>query len=70
MSSNLILITGEDVYEREEKLEQAKTNFGECIKGINFIVLDKTNISKLESEINTYPFGFSKKLIIVIGFFD
>ena len=65
MSSNLILITGEDVYEREEKLEQIKANFGECIKGINFIVLDKTNISNLESEINTYPFGFSRKLIIV-----
>lgn len=65
MSSNLILITGEDVYEREEKLEQVKSNFGECVKGINFIVLDKTNIGNLESEINTYPFGFSRKLIIV-----
>ena len=65
MSSNLILITGEDAYEKEEKLEQIKANFGECIKGINFIVLDKTNINRLEDEINTYPFGFSKKLIIV-----
>ena len=65
MSSNLILITGEDAYEKEEKLEQVKNNFGECIKGINFIVLDKTNINRLEDEINTYPFGFSKKLIIV-----
>lgn len=65
MSSNLILITGEDVYEREEKLEQVKTNFGECIKGINFIILDKNNINNLENEINTYPFGFSRKLIIV-----
>ncbi len=65
MSSNLILITGEDAYEKEERLEQIKTGFGECIKGINFIVLDKTNINRLEDEINTYPFGFSKKLIIV-----
>ena len=65
MSSNLILITGEDAYEKEEKLEQIKVNFGECVKGINFIVLDKTNINRLEDEINTYPFGFSKKLIIV-----
>lgn len=65
MSSNLILITGEDAYEKEEKLDQVKMNFGECIKGINFIVLDKTNINRLEDEINTYPFGFSKKLIIV-----
>ncbi len=65
MNSNLILITGEDVYEREQKLEQIKSGFGECIKGINFIVMDKTNIDNLESEINTYPFGFSRKLIIV-----
>lgn len=65
MSSNLILIAGEDVYEREQKLEQIKANFGECVKGINFIVIDKNNLDTLEAEINTYPFGFSSKLIIV-----
>ncbi|MBQ8298946.1 MAG: DNA polymerase III subunit delta [Clostridia bacterium] len=65
MSSNLYLITGEDAYEKQEKLEQIKADFGECVKGINYIVLDKTNMNKLEDEINTYPFGFSSKLIIV-----
>lgn len=65
MSSNLILIAGEDVYEREQKLEQIKNDFGECVKGINFIVIDKSSIDTLEAEINTYPFGFLSKLIIV-----
>lgn len=63
--NNLYLITGEEVYERNECLEKIKKSFGELVKGINYIVLDKDNISNLENEINTYPFGFSKKLIIV-----
>ena len=65
MGSNLYLITGEEAYEKQEKLEQIKADFGECVKGINYIALDKTNINSLEDEINTYPFGFSRKLIIV-----
>lgn len=62
---NLFLITGEEVYERNECLEKIKESFGELVKGINYIVLDKDNISNLESEINTYAFGFAKKLIVV-----
>ena len=62
---SLYLITGDEVYERNECLEKIKKSFGELVKGINYIVLDKDNISNLENEINTYPFGFNKKLIIV-----
>lgn len=62
---NLILITGDEVFERQEKLKQIKENFGELIKGINYIELDKDSLFNLEDEINTYPFGYSKKLIIV-----
>ena len=62
---NLFLITGEEVYERNECLEKIKLSFGELVKGINYIVLDKDTISSLESEIDTYPFGFSQKLIVV-----
>ena len=61
----LYLITGDEVYERNECLEKIKKSFGELVKGINYIVLDKDSISNLENEINTYPFGFNKKLIIV-----
>lgn len=62
---NLYLITGDETYEKEECLQKIKNEFGELVKGINYIVLDRDNISNLESEINTYPFGYSKKLIIV-----
>lgn len=63
--NNLFLITGDEIYDRNECLEKIKSSFGELVKGINYIVLDKDNISNLENEINTYPFGFDKKLIIV-----
>lgn len=62
---NLFLITGEETYEKNECLEKIKASYGELVKGINYIILDKDNISNLESEIDTYPFGFEKKLIIV-----
>ncbi|MBQ9280541.1 MAG: DNA polymerase III subunit delta [Clostridia bacterium] len=65
MSKNLILITGDENYEKEKKLQQIVNDFGELVKGINYIILDKNSVYHLENEINTYPFGFSKKLIIV-----
>ena len=65
MENNIYLITGDDLFERNRKLEDIKKNFGELVKGINYIVLDKDNISTLVSEVTTYPFGFEKKLIIV-----
>ncbi len=65
MNKNLYLITGDDILEREESLEKIKQEFGEKVKGINYIVLDKDSIKSLENEINTYAFGFSQKLIVV-----
>lgn len=65
MNKNLYLITGDDVLEKEETLAKIQNDFGEKVKGINYIVLDKDSIKTLESEINTYAFGFSKKLIVV-----
>ncbi len=66
MSSNLYLITGDEAFEKQECLEKIKNEFEtNLVKGINFIILEKDNINNLENEINTYPFGFDKKLIIV-----
>ena len=65
MNKNLYLITGDDVLEKEETLAKIQNDFGEKVKGINYIVLDKDSIKTLESEINTYAFGFPKKLIVV-----
>ncbi len=66
MNSNLYLITGDETFEKNEVLEKIKNSFDEeLVKGINYITLDSNSIFNLENEINTYPFGFSKKLIIV-----
>ncbi len=64
MNKNLYLITGTDILEREEQLEKIQAEFGEKVKGINYIVLDKDSIKTLEAEINTYAFGYPTKLII------
>ena len=65
MEKNLYLITGDDLFERSREVEKIKKNFGELVKGINFIMLDKETIGLLNGEVTTYPFGFDKKLIIV-----
>lgn len=63
--NNLYLITGDETYEKKECLQKIKEKFDKLVKGINYIVLDKDTIFNLEAEINTYPFGYSKKLIVV-----
>lgn len=62
---NIYLITGDDLFEREKEVNKIKEQFGELVKGINFITLDKETIHLLTGEVTTYPFGFDKKLIIV-----
>lgn len=62
---NIYLITGDDLFEREREVNKIKDSFGELVKGINFITLDKDTVHLLTGEVTTYPFGFEKKLIIV-----
>ena len=50
--------------------EQTKKIFGECIKGINYVMLDETNIDSLISNIETPAFGYENKLIIDIDLED
>lgn len=65
MENSIYLITGEDLFEREKELNKIKENFGELVKGINFVTLDKDTMHLLSSEVTTYPFGYARKLIIV-----
>ncbi len=58
------LLYGEETYLLETKLKRIKKDFGELIKGINFIQLDETNIGELISDVETPAFGYEKKLII------
>ena len=62
--NSLYLLYGEEVFLRESSLKNIVKNFGEKIKGINYILLDETNIGELISDIETPAFGYEKKLII------
>ena len=64
MLNNLYLLYGEETFLLETVLKKIKTNFGELIKGINYIQIDETNVKNLISDIETPAFGYEKKLII------
>lgn len=58
------LLFGEETYLVETKLKRIKKDFGELVKGINYIQLDEANVKELISDIETPAFGYAKKLII------
>ena len=48
----------------ETSLKKIRSLFGETIKGINYILIDDTNINELIQDMETPAFGYEKKLII------
>lgn len=62
---SLYLLYGEELFLLETSLKKIKDLFGECVKGINFISIDDTNVDELISDMETPAFGYEKKLIIV-----
>ena len=61
---SLYLLYGEELFLLEMTLKKIKDLFGDCIKGINYINIDDTNINELIADIETPAFGYEKKLII------
>ena len=61
---SIYLFFGEEQYLIENCIKKIKNIFGECIKGINYILIDETNVGELISDIETPSFGYEKKLII------
>ena len=61
---SLYLLYGEELYLLETNLKKIKTLFGECVKGINFIMIDEQNVPEIISDIETPSFGYEKKLKI------
>lgn len=59
------LLYGKELYLLETCLKKIKKIFGNLVDGLNFIKIDNSNIDNLLSEIQTPPFGYEKKLIIV-----
>ena len=61
---NIYLLYGEELFLLENTLKKIRNIFGECIKGINYIPIDDTNISGIISDIETPAFGYERKLIV------
>lgn len=62
--NSLYLLYGEELFLLENSLKKIKSLFGECIKGINYILIDEQNVQEIISDIETPSFGYEKKLII------
>ena len=60
----MYLLYGEETFLLEQNLNKIKKNFGEIVKGINYILIDENNIQELIADIETPAFGYAKKLII------
>ena len=68
INQNLIsfyLLYGDESYLIEKSIEKIKKKFGNCLLGINYILIDESNINQLIANIETPSFGYDKKLIIV-----
>lgn len=61
---SLYLLFGEEQYLIETNLKKIRQLFGDCIKGINYILIDEQNAQEIISNIETPSFGYQKKLII------
>lgn len=61
----LYLIYGEEQYLVDTSVNKIKKKFGEKVLGINYILIDETNLDNLISDIEMPAFGFDKKLIVV-----
>ena len=44
--NSLYLLYGEEKFLLENSLKKIKTLFGECLKGINYITIDDTNLRR------------------------
>ena len=62
--NSIYLLYGEELFLLENCLKKIKSLFGECVKGINYILIDEQNVSEIIDDIETPSFGYEKKLII------
>ena len=61
---SLYLFYGEEKFLMDNSIKKIKNLFGDLLKGINYVLIDETNINQLISDIETPSFGYEKKLII------
>lgn len=63
--NSMYLLYGDEKYLIENIVKKIKNKFGELVLGINYIVVDETNLKNLITNIEMPAFGYDKKLIIV-----
>ena len=63
-TKGIYLLYGEDTFLLEQQLNKINKNFGETIKGINYIYIDENSVQELIADIETPAFGYPNKLII------
>ena len=61
----IYFLYGREQYLIDTAIHKIKKIFGELLLGINYIVLDESNIENLISDIQMPAFGYDKKLIII-----
>lgn len=61
----IYLLYGQEQYLVDTCVNKIKKKFGEKVLGINYILIDETNVDNLISDIEVPAFGYDKKLIIV-----
>lgn len=61
----IYLLYGGEQYLIETTVNKIKKKFGEKLLGINYILIDETNVENIISDIEMPAFGYDKKLIIV-----
>ena len=62
---SIYIIYGNEQYYIDKAIKNIKKSFGELVLGINYVVIDDSNLSKLISNIEIPAFGYEKKLILV-----
>ena len=60
--NSMYILFGEELFLLESSINKIKKIFGEKIKGINYIVIDDTNLAELISDMETPAFRLSKKI--------
>ena len=62
---SIYLLYGKEEYLIQTMLKKIKKAFGELVQGINFVVIDETNLQDFLFNIEVPAFGYEKKLIFI-----
>lgn len=61
---DIYLLYGNEQYLINNSVKKIKKRFGELIQGINYIVIDQSNVKEIVSDTEIPAFGYEKKIII------